>query len=72
MGWAREPSAGRLARLVNEGPARRVWPVAWLQRGNPAVDLNSDPHTGTHTAVALDRAENKLGQLRVHLAVVPA
>jgi hypothetical protein len=46
--------------------------VAWLQRGKPAVDLNFDPLKGSHTAVALDRAENKLGQLRVHLAVVPA
>jgi len=29
------------------------------------VIIGIDPHKGSHTAVALDRAENKLGQLRV-------
>ena len=30
-----------------------------------AVMIGIDPHKGSHTAVAVDRAENKLGQLRV-------
>jgi transposase len=29
------------------------------------VIIGIDPHKGSHTAVALDLAENKLGQLRV-------
>ena len=29
------------------------------------VIIGIDPHKGSHTAVAVDRAENKLGQLRV-------
>jgi transposase len=32
------------------------------------VIIGIDPHKGSHTAVALDRAENKLGQLRVRAA----
>jgi hypothetical protein len=29
------------------------------------VIIGVDPHKGSHTAVALDEVENKLGQLRV-------
>ena len=32
------------------------------------VIIGIDPHKGSHTAVALDRAENKLGQLRLRAA----
>ena len=32
------------------------------------VIIGIDPHKGSHTAVALDRAEKKLGQLRVRAA----
>jgi transposase len=72
--------------------------VAWLERGESAVDLKSDmpatvfpfvevfggdvtgviigidPHKGSHTAVALDVAESRLGQVRVRASTgqVPA
>ena len=32
------------------------------------VIIGIDPHKGSHTAVALDRAEKKLGQLRLRAA----
>ena len=32
------------------------------------VIIGIDPHKGSHTAVALDAAEKKLGQLRVKAA----
>lgn len=37
-----------------------------------AVMIGVDPHKGSHTAVAIDAAEESLGELRVRASVVQA